>query len=86
MTHNFVNKKTLINTAYSSDLATSNYHLFPKPKQALGGHKFKDYHEVRTAATQWLMAQHVDLYIYQQRTEKLASRYEKCLSCGGNYV
>jgi hypothetical protein len=51
-------------------LATSNYHLFPKLKQALGGHKFKDYHEVETAATQWLMAQHMDLN--QQRTEKLA--------------
>ena len=73
----------MINPAYSSDLATSNYHLFPKLKQALGGHKFKDYHEVETAATQWLMAQHMDLY--QQRTEKLAP-YEKCLSCDGNYV
>jgi hypothetical protein len=65
-------------------LATNNYHLFPKLKQAHGGHKFKDYHEVAAAATQWLMAQHMDLY--QQRTEKLAPRHEICLSCGRNYV
>jgi hypothetical protein len=67
-------------------LASSNYeyHLFPKLKQAPGGNKFKDYHEVGTAATQWMMAQHMDLY--QQGTEKLVPRYEKCLSCGGNYV
>jgi ferredoxin-like protein FixX len=65
-------------------LAPSYYDLLPKLKQNLGGHKFKDNQEVETAVTQRLIAQDMDLY--QKRIEKLVTRYEKCLSCGGNYV
>jgi histone-lysine N-methyltransferase SETMAR len=40
--------------AYSPDLAPSNFHLFPKLKEFLGGRCFKSDEEVKDAIKEWL--------------------------------
>jgi transposase len=40
--------------AYSPDLAPSDFHLFPKLKECLGGRRFKRDEEVKDAVKEWL--------------------------------
>jgi histone-lysine N-methyltransferase SETMAR len=40
--------------AYSPDLAPSDFHLFPKLKEFLGGRRFKSDEEVKDAIKEWL--------------------------------
>jgi histone-lysine N-methyltransferase SETMAR len=70
--------------AYSPDLATSDFHLFPKLKEFLGGRRFKSDEEVKDAAKEWLNGLAAE--VYDEGIQKLVTRYDKCLNVGGDYV
>jgi histone-lysine N-methyltransferase SETMAR len=48
---------------YSSDLAPSDYHLFPGLKNQLKGRHFSSDAEVLAAAETWLDRQHSDFFL-----------------------
>ena len=67
----------LDNPAYSSNLAPSDYHLFPGLKKQLKGHHFLSDAEVIAAADTWLDGQPCDFFLSGLQTlEQLA---KKCL-------
>jgi len=69
---------------YSPDCAPSDFWLFPKLKQALGGKKFKTDAEVKLAVNDFFRKQSPEFYA--MGIEKLVPRYNKCLDLGGEYV
>jgi histone-lysine N-methyltransferase SETMAR len=71
-------------TAYSPDLAPSNFHLFRKLKEFLGGRRFRSDEEVQDAVKEWLNGLAAE--IYDEGIQKLVTRYDKCLNVGGDYV
>jgi hypothetical protein len=70
--------------AYSPDFAPSDFNLFPKLKEFLGGRRFKGDEEMKDAVNEWLngLAEEV----YDEGIQKLVTRYDKCLNVGGDYV
>jgi hypothetical protein len=48
--------------AYSPDLATSGFHLFPKLNEFLGGRRFKSDKEVKDAVKEWLNGLAAEVY------------------------
>ncbi|GBM70850.1 hypothetical protein AVEN_126761-1 [Araneus ventricosus] len=69
---------------YTPDLAPSDFHLFLKLKEFLGGKRFGSDEELENAVTTWLnelVAEEYDVEI-----PKLVNRYNKCLNVGGDYV
>jgi histone-lysine N-methyltransferase SETMAR len=69
--------------AYSPDLAASDFHLFPKLKEFLGGRRFKSNEEVKDAVKKWLNGLVAE--VYDEGIQKLVTRY-KCLNVGGDCV
>lgn len=69
---------------YSPDLAPSDYHLFPKLKEFLGGKQFDNDEELKEAVISWLRSLAVEEY--NTGIEKLIPRYKKCLDNQGNYI
>jgi histone-lysine N-methyltransferase SETMAR len=67
--------------AYSPDLAPSDFHLFSKLKEFLGG---KSDEELKDAVKEWLNGLAAE--VYDKSTHKLVTRYDKCLNVGGDYV
>ncbi|GBM08711.1 Histone-lysine N-methyltransferase SETMAR [Araneus ventricosus] len=68
---------------YSLDLAPSNFHLFLKLKEFMGGKCFGSDEELENAVTTWLnelAAEKYDMGIL-----KLVDIYDKCLNVGGDY-
>jgi hypothetical protein len=55
-------------------LAPSDFHLFPKFKEFLGGRRFKSDEEVKDAVN-GLAAE-----VYDEGTQKLVTSYDKCLN------
>jgi histone-lysine N-methyltransferase SETMAR len=70
--------------AYSPDLAPSDFHLFPKLKEFLGGRGFKSDEEVKAAIKEWLNGLVAE--VYDEGIQKLVTHYDKCLNVGGYYV
>jgi hypothetical protein len=70
--------------AYIPDLAPSDFHLFPKFKEFLGGSRFKSDEEVKDAVKEWLNG--LTAEVYGKGIQKLVTRYDKCLNVGGDYV
>jgi histone-lysine N-methyltransferase SETMAR len=70
--------------AYSPDLAPTDFHLFPKLKEFLGGRRFKSDEEVKDAVKEWLNGLAAE--IYDECIQKLVTHYDKCLNVGGDYV
>jgi histone-lysine N-methyltransferase SETMAR len=70
--------------AYNPDLAPSDFHLFPKLKEFLGGRRFRSDEEVKDAVKEWLNGLAVE--VYDEGIQKLVTRYDKCLNVGGDYV
>ena len=69
---------------YSSDLAPSDYHLFPGLKIQLKGHHFSSYAEVVAAAETWLDGQYSDflggwLAKLEKRAKKCIELCEECV-------
>jgi histone-lysine N-methyltransferase SETMAR len=69
--------------AYSPDLAPSDFHLFPKLKEFLGGRRFKGDEEVNDAVKEWLNGLAAE--VYEEGIQKLVTHYDKCLKVGGDY-
>ncbi|GBM86327.1 hypothetical protein AVEN_17874-1 [Araneus ventricosus] len=66
------------------DLAPSDFHLFLKLKEFLGGKRFGSDEELENAVTTWLnklAAEEYDMGIL-----KIVDRYDKCLNVGGDYI
>ena len=76
-------KHPALTVIISGESAAKHFHLCPL-SLCPGGHRLKDNREVQTVATRWLVTQDTDWY--QQGMQKLASRYDMCLSCGRDCV
>jgi histone-lysine N-methyltransferase SETMAR len=70
--------------AYSPDLAPSDFHLFPKLKEFLGGKRMETDVEVKETDTAWLNGLAAEFY--DEGIVKLLSRLDKCLNLYGDYV
>jgi histone-lysine N-methyltransferase SETMAR len=68
--------------AYSPDLGPSDFHLFPKLKEFLGGRRFKSDEEVKDAVKELLNGLATE--VYDEGIQKLVTRYDKYI--GGDYV
>ncbi|GBL99173.1 hypothetical protein AVEN_235845-1 [Araneus ventricosus] len=69
---------------YSPDLAPSDFHLFLKLKEFLGGKRSGSDEELENAVTTWLnelAAEEYDMGIL-----KIVDRCDKCLNVGDDYV
>jgi histone-lysine N-methyltransferase SETMAR len=71
-------------TAYIPDLAPSDFLLFPKLKEFLGGSRFKSDEEMKDAVKEWLNGLAAE--VYGEDIQKLVTCYDKCLNVGGEYV
>jgi hypothetical protein len=65
-------------------LAPSDFRVFPKSKEFLGGTRFKSEEEVKDAVKEWLSGLAAE--VYDEGVQKLVTRYKKCLNVGGDYV
>jgi len=70
--------------AYSPDLAPSDYHLFGPLREALRGHRFTSYEEVKEAVHEWLAAQ--PKTFFSEGIQKLLKRWNKCIAKHGDYI
>lgn len=70
--------------AYSPDLAPSDFHLFPKLKQHLGGQRFATDEEVQNAVTTYLNG--LAATVLEAGFQKWISRQQKCVEKFGEYV
>jgi histone-lysine N-methyltransferase SETMAR len=66
------------------DLAPSDFHLFPKLKEFLGGRRFRSDEEVNNAVKKWLNGLAAE--VYDEGIVKLLSRLDKWLNLYGDYV
>jgi histone-lysine N-methyltransferase SETMAR len=71
-------------SAYSPDLAPSNFHLFPKLKEDFRGQNFSSAKEVKAAVRQWFREKEKDFS--KNGIQKLVERWQKCIEVGGHYV
>ncbi|GBM70796.1 hypothetical protein AVEN_127342-1 [Araneus ventricosus] len=69
---------------YSPDLPPSDFHLFLKLKEFLGGKRFGSDEEIENAVNTWL--NELATEEYNMEILKLVDRYDKCLNVGGDYV
>lgn len=69
---------------YSPDLAPSDFHLFPKLKDFLGGSHYGSDDELKEAVSDWFNS--LAATVYAEGIEKLVQRYDKCLNLHGDYV
>jgi len=70
--------------AYSSDLAPSDYYLFPGLKKQLKGHHFLSDVEVIAAVETWLDRQPSEFFL--SGLQKLEQQAKKCTELCGEYV
>ncbi|KAJ4431203.1 hypothetical protein ANN_19800 [Periplaneta americana] len=68
---------------YSPDFAPSDFHLFTKLKDFLGGTRFGSDEELKKTVNTWLNELAAE---YNTGILKLVNRYDKCLNVGGDYV
>ncbi|GBN43021.1 hypothetical protein AVEN_14035-1 [Araneus ventricosus] len=68
----------------SPDLDPSDFHLFLKLKEFLGGKRFGSDEELENAVTTWL--NELVAEEYNMGILKIVNRYGKCLNVGGDYV
>jgi len=69
---------------YTPDLSPSDFHLFLHLKKSLGGKRFDDNDDLNGAVQKWLTSQAATFY--EEGIQKLVTRYDKCLTNGGEYV
>ena len=69
---------------YSPDLAPSDFHLFLHLKKLLGGKRLDGDDDLKDTVQKWLTSKAAAFY--EEDIQKLVSRYDKCLSNGGEYV
>ena len=71
--------------SYSTDLAPSDYHVFPGLKKKFKGRKFSSDAEVIAAAETWLDGQPSEFF-FLSGLQKLERRAKKCIEFRGEYV
>ena len=76
--------EVLQHSAYSSDLAPSDYHFFGSRKVALRGRRFFSDEATREAERKWLRDE--PKIFFADGIYKLVDRWKKCIEKGGNYV
>ena len=69
---------------YSPDLVPSDFQLFLHLKEFLGGKRFDDDDDLKDAVQKWLTSQAAAFY--EEGTQNLVPRYDKCLNNGCKYV
>ena len=69
---------------YSTDLAHSDFFLFPNLKKNLRGRRFADSSEVISATEAYFGQQ--DKSFFSDGLKLLKSRFEKCVALKGDYV
>jgi len=69
---------------YSPDLAPSDYHIFNKLKEFLGGQRFSNDEEVQEVVEKW--PREVERMVYDEGIQKLTPRLQKCIDLDGDYV
>jgi hypothetical protein len=69
---------------YSPDLAPSDFHIFLHLKRFLAAERLSSDDEVKTAVQLWVKTLAADFL--DEGIQKLVSRYDKCLTLGGDYV
>ena len=69
---------------YSTDLAPSDFHLFPQLKKSLRGNHFQSSEDVKDAVHQWVRQQSPNFYY--RGLDSLILRYDKCLNRLSDYV
>jgi len=69
---------------YSPDLAPSDYHLFPKLKEHLGGLRFNTDDDVKEEVNRFLKG--LEANFFDMGIQKLEHRLQKCLDRNGDYV
>jgi len=74
--------EVLPHTAYSPDLAPSDYHLFASMGHALAEQCFGSYEDVKKWLDEWFAAKGEDFYC---GIHKLPERWEKCVTSNGVY-
>ena len=70
--------------SYSPDLAPCDYHIFGKPIDHMGGKRFSNDEEVKTAVLKWHHGQEADFY--RHGIERLVKCSGCCLKRHGDYV
>jgi [histone H3]-lysine36 N-dimethyltransferase SETMAR len=71
-------------SAYSPDLAPSDYHLFPNLKKWLGGKRFSTNSEVIAAVNGYF--EDLDTSTYNAGIANLEYRWNKCVERAGDYI
>ena len=75
--------KTVSHPPYSTDLAPSDFCLFPKLKENLRGCRYETIEEMKEAVTKVIdMLTQED---FDGAFQKLLERYNKCIAAGGDY-
>ena len=70
--------------AYSSDLAPSDFFLFPNLKKDIRGLHFRSDEEVVTAVEEWVNGK--DPNFFSSGLTALEHRWSKCITLEGNYI
>ena len=70
--------EVLSHVIYSSDLASSDYHLFASMGPALAEQRFGSYEDVKKWLDEWFAEKACDIH-------KLPERWEKCITGDGEY-
>ena len=76
--------KLILQPAYSLDLATSDYFLFPNLKKDIRGHHFGSNEEVVAAVEEWVGDK--DPGFFSSGLMALEHRWSKCIILEGNYI
>ena len=69
---------------YSSDLAPSDFFLFPDLKTALGGQRFSSNEEAITFVNNYFAEKNAEYY--SDGLKRWEHRWEKCVELQGDYV
>ncbi|GBM19475.1 hypothetical protein AVEN_259375-1 [Araneus ventricosus] len=70
--------------AYSPDLATGDFHLFPKLKNLLRGQSFQENEDIQSDVKAYLMS--LAATFFEEGIGNLVHRHDKCLNLLGDYV
>ncbi|GBO22877.1 hypothetical protein AVEN_149665-1, partial [Araneus ventricosus] len=71
-------------TAFSPDLATSDFHLLPELKNCLEGPSLRKNEDIQCNVEAQLTT--LAETFFEEGIEKLVHRYDKCLNLHDNYV
>ena len=78
-----LNWEVLLHPAYSSDLTSSDYHLFSSMGHALAERHFDSYEDVRKWLDEWFASKNEEFF--WRGIHKLPERWEKCIVSEGKY-